>query len=221
MVRSLYFGLFYRVFFAAVAGAATFLTLFKRTHNTLIYYTTWSVWLTTAMALCALSESIRLLLDGRKNGEAYRVLKFTATVTIAVTFVMSAVALPDKPWTAGYWAAGSLFKHFLLPIAAVVDEALFCESYEPYYAYVALVPSCLYWAAIMSRIFLARALFGGVIPAALAHRYYPYPFTYIDGGVDLGFLFTLLALIGAGMLFCGSISVLLSRRKRTAYDKSF
>lgn len=213
MLRSAYFKLAYRIFFALVAAAATFLTVYKRTDNTLIYYTTWSVWLVSVTALSALSESIRTPSGGDGNGEAYRVIKFTATVTIAVTFVMSAVALPDKPWSKGYWAAGSFFKHFLLPIVAVVDEILFADSYKPYYAFASLVPSLSYWIAIISRIYIARALDGGSIAYARAWHYYPYPFTYIDGGVSLPSLLTLLALVGACMLLAASAAVLLKSRK--------
>ncbi len=137
---------------------------------------------------------------------------------IVATFIVSAFVLPDKIWMRGYWTAGSIFKHFLLPILTVVD-ALCCTprgSYRPWQPFAALLAPLCYWVCVIVRFVRFRSASGGSIPQALWDSYYPYGFTNLDQGVSLGGLCGLLGGILVGLILCGYLVLLLRRRKPRA-----
>lgn len=175
----------------------------------LLFYTNWSVWFAGIMLLIACVGTLlaKVKKDERLlDNNIYKMLKFASVIMIFATFVISAFVLPEKIWTAGYWTLGSIFKHFLLPIIAVLDAVLLDKkaSYKLYYSFTALVAPLLYWIVVIARFLIHRAIIGGPIPETDWWLYYPYGFTNIDKSASLGGLIGLLsgilvALIGIGI----------------------
>lgn len=184
----------------------------------LLFYTNWSVWFAAIMLILALTGTVlsyfkkdeRLL-----NNNFYMMFKFASVIMIFATFVISAFVLPEKIWTADYWTLGSIFKHFLLPIIAVVD-ALWLDrknGYKLYYSFTAVVPPLIYWIVVIARFLIHRAAVGGHIPEEDWWLYYPYGFTNIDKSASLGGLIGLLGGILVGLIAIGIGLYFVNKRK--------
>ena len=204
------FKLYYRISLVLIAVVSVLFTIVDRGRRTLIYYTTWSVWFSSLTSFCALTRTIY----GKEEDRAYELLKFCSTVMITATFVMSCFSLPDKIWERAWWTAGSTFKHFLLPVAVIFDQIAFTKkgSYKKFYPIASMLAPFAYWTAVLSRIFIARAYYGGAIPLYKAYDYYPYPFLYLDGGVSVAFVFTFLGVIAVCLFLLSILAVKINCR---------
>ncbi|MBO4604511.1 MAG: hypothetical protein J5657_04360 [Clostridiales bacterium] len=183
-----------------------------------LYFTNWSVWFAAAMTILTYAGTVMSTAKGNEailDNKAFRLLKFCAEVMIFATFVVSSFVLPDKLWTAGFWAPGSIFKHLLLPILYIGDGIL-CDkrnSYKVHYIFAALAAPVIYWTAVITRFVTYRNSMGGAIPEDQWSNYYPYGFTNIDNGHTLTFLILLLAGIAVGLAITGTVFYLLNKKK--------
>ncbi len=184
----------------------------------MLYFTNWSVWFAAAMTFLTYAGTIMSKAKGNEkilDNKAFRLLKFCAEVMIFATFVVSAFVLPEKIWTAGFWAPGSTFKHFLLPVLYIGDGIL-CDkrnSYKIHYIFASLAAPVIYWTAVIARFLSYRSSLGGAIPEDQWDKYYPYGFTNIDNGHTLTFLIALLAGIAVGLMITGLVLYLLNKKK--------
>lgn len=187
-----------------------------------LYYTYWSTWFATAVAIVALISSIYHFVkkDG-KNGTWIPVLKFCSTIFIIATFVVAAFVLPDKIWMASYWSVSGTLVHFLLPILTVLDTILFQpkRSIRVSYPFYGVIPALLYWVILIIVIEVNRSNYGGSIPEAKWDYYYPYGFTNFDNGATLGGLIGLLAGIAVGLILIGFLFWLFDKRVKDENGK--
>jgi hypothetical protein len=205
---SLKLQLIYRILLVMVGITGCILGLINKGAHCLLFYTYWSGWFATFVAILTLVSTIVQLAKGEKEGynRYVPILKFTANIFIIATFIVAGFVLPDKIWSVAYWTYPTgIFYHFLLPIMTVLDSILFDRkrSYRVSYPFFAVIPSLLYWIVIIWRFLAYRNSLGGSIPESEWDNYYPYGFTNIDKSASLGGLIGLLAGILVGLILIG------------------
>lgn len=209
--------LIYRIFLSLIA-IGSFVYTFLGFKPIMLYFTNWSAWYAIIMVFLTLAGTIKSYIskdDSLLDNGIFKMFKFGAEIMIFATFVVSAFVLPDKIWTSGFWAPGSTFKHFLLPVFYILDGIL-CDkrnSYKIYYALTSLVIPIMYWVILVLRFLDHRKACGGAIPEDQWRRYYPYGFCNIDDGHTLTFLICLLAGIAAALTVTGVVLYVLNRKK--------
>lgn len=179
---------------------------------TTLYFTTWSVWFSTAVAVYF--YVVTIVRKAHKQTEAPKehawamLLKFSSNIMIIATFIISTFVLKIS-----FDSVGSNYKHFILPMLAVADTVLFDQksSYKVYYPFVATIPPLLYWIVVLGRVAIKQNECGGHIPASEWQYYYPYGFTNVDNGHSWGGLIGLLAGILVGLIVLGFIFWLIDK----------
>jgi hypothetical protein len=202
--------LIYRSILVIVGITGAILGFVNKGAHCFLFYTYWSGWFATIVAITTLVSTILQLAKGEKEGynKFIPILKFCANIMIIATFVVAGFVLPDKIWMKEYWTyATGIFYHFLLPIMTVVDSVLFDkkQSYRLVYRFIGFIPSLLYWIIVIWRFLAYRSACGGHIPQAEWAYYYPYGFTNIDNKASLGGLIGLLAGILVALILIGFI----------------